>query len=123
MGNDAEYRDECGRVVRVAGERLLLSSQPWYAALCCLCGRLVSGSRGGPCGTETHNHSRINPAFHLEVLPNRKCLKYLELYGITEAQGCFRGTLRYDVRHNTQRLPRPALHVMRHCWCSHANSL
>ena len=36
-----------------------------------------------------------NPAFDLEVLPNRDCRKYAETYGIPDVPHIFRGTLRY----------------------------
>jgi len=39
---------------------------------------------------------RINPAFSLEVLPNRDSLPYADKYGIPEVRSMFRGTLRYE---------------------------
>jgi Saccharopine dehydrogenase C-terminal domain len=41
---------------------------------------------------------RVNPAFALEMLPNRDSLPYAEKYGIPDVQSMFRGTLRYEVR-------------------------
>ncbi len=41
--------------------------------------------------------SRINPAFALEVLPNRDSLPYAEKYGVPDVPSMFRGTLRYEV--------------------------
>jgi hypothetical protein len=40
---------------------------------------------------------RVNPAFALEMLPNRDSLPYAEKYGIPDVQSMFRGTLRYEV--------------------------
>ena len=42
-------------------------------------------------------HRRINPAFALEVLPNRDAMPYTQKYGIPDVQSMFRGTLRYEV--------------------------
>ncbi len=41
--------------------------------------------------------SRVNPAFALEVLPNRDSIPYKEKYGIPDVASMFRGTLRYEV--------------------------
>jgi alpha-aminoadipic semialdehyde synthase len=58
-----------GRLVEVPGEALLTASAPL----------------------------RVNPAYALEVLPNRDALPYADKYGIAGPQlaGMFRGTLRY----------------------------
>ena len=50
------------------------------------------------CWFSLRLYSRINPAFALEVLPNRDSLPYMEKYGIPEVSSMFRGTLRYEVR-------------------------
>jgi saccharopine dehydrogenase (NADP+, L-glutamate forming) len=58
-----------GALVSVPGENLMASSAP-YALF-------------------------KNPAFDLEVLPNRDCRGYAEKYGIPDVPHIFRGTLRY----------------------------
>eukprot|EP01029_Cantina_marsupialis_P009904 TRINITY_DN227_c1_g1_i1.p1 TRINITY_DN227_c1_g1~~TRINITY_DN227_c1_g1_i1.p1 ORF type:complete len:894 (+),score=361.46 TRINITY_DN227_c1_g1_i1:87-2768(+) len=37
----------------------------------------------------------VNPAFNLEVIPNRDSVPYVELYGLEGISSMFRGTLRY----------------------------
>jgi alpha-aminoadipic semialdehyde synthase len=67
--NPALYR-EGGREVKVPGEALLRHAVP--------------------CPPDAF------PTLRLEVLPNRDSLKYQALYGIEDAETCFRGTLRYE---------------------------
>ncbi|KAF1795345.1 Saccharopine dehydrogenase, C-terminal [Phytophthora cactorum] len=64
--NAAQYRKD-GRIINVAGEDLLNSSE------------------------------RVNflPAFNIEQIPNRNSLPYGDIYGIPEAHSLYRGTLRY----------------------------
>jgi saccharopine dehydrogenase-like NADP-dependent oxidoreductase len=64
--NAAQYLKN-GEVVQVPGPQLLDSAEPVH----------------------------INPAFCLEVLPNRDSLPYAELYGLQGISSMFRGTLRY----------------------------
>jgi saccharopine dehydrogenase-like NADP-dependent oxidoreductase len=66
--NDARFRRDGCEVV-VPGESLLVSAAPF----------------------------RVNPAFALEVIPNRDALPYADKYGIAgpRLRGMFRGTLRY----------------------------
>lgn len=66
--NPSTYRED-GQVVQVEGPALLRHAQPC------------------PSGAF--------PTLRLEVLPNRDALVYQDLYGIPEAETCFRGTLRY----------------------------
>lgn len=69
---------EGGKVVEVPGEALLANAK----------------------------HVYINPAFNLEVLPNRDSLPYMERYGLKSVQNMFRGTLRYKVRRVTETIAR-----------------
>ena len=86
------------------GSKMMVVTWLRYRAMtsCCLLSHGTAGVRWGDDSTAltgyVSTHSRINPAFHLEVLPNRNSLPYLDLYGIPDATGCYRGTLRYDVR-------------------------
>lgn len=61
---------EGGMVVRVEGEDLLRHAHPFPP--------------------------QAFPTMRLEELPNRNALIYQEMYGIQEAETCFRGTLRYE---------------------------
>jgi hypothetical protein len=67
--NSATYRID-GQVVHVPGHQLLRAASPL-------------------------REGRLSDVFNLEVLPNRDSLPYGELYGLDEAEGVFRGTLRY----------------------------
>jgi len=67
--NSATYRID-GQVVHVPGDQLLRAASPL-------------------------REGRLSDVFNLEVLPNRDSLPYGELYGLDEAEGVFRGTLRY----------------------------
>ena len=93
--NNARYRAN-GAVVEVPGKCLLTSARKVYAPLRAHRGadsavRSISNSRTmPPC-------RRVNPAFALEVLPNRDSLPYADLYGIPKVESMFRGTLRYEV--------------------------
>ena len=65
--NPSKYRKD-GAVVDVPGDSLLRNAVP----------------------------TRVNPAFALEVLPNRNSLPYMDQYAIPDVDTMFRGTLRYE---------------------------